>query len=228
MVTSVAGVVPIANWNNILGNVGGPVALNDSNGAVGTVNLDSFTSTNTWSTGSPNPLLNGYLDNTDANPNAQSVVVSGIPYGSYSVYAYFGSDGAGRTGSVSLNGATYFYSTRGNVTDYILTTDDVGAVNPAANYAIFSGVTGDSFTINQSRGSNNSGLIALEIVQSGAAPVTLANGLNVTTNSTIDVTGANAGSITDRLTSGRVSSPLPAAAPAQTRLTIFFSALAVE
>jgi autotransporter-associated beta strand protein len=202
MVTSVAGVVPIANWNNILGNVGGPVPLNDSNGAAGTANLDSFTSTNTWSTGSPNPLLNGYIDNTDANPNAQSVVVSGIPYGSYSVYAYFGSDGAGRTGSVSLNGVTYFYSTRGNVTDYILTTDDVGAVNPAANYAIFSGVTGDSFTINQSRGSNNSGLIALEIVQSGAAPVTLANGLNVTTNSTIDVTGANAGSITGQVNIG--------------------------
>ena len=201
-VTSVAGVVPIANWNNISGNAGGGIVLNDSNGVINAANLDNFTSTNTWSTGSANPLLNGYLDNTDATPNAQSVAVSGIPYGSYAVYAYFGSDGAGRTGSVTLNGATFYYNTRGNVADYIVTTDDVGTVNPLANYAIFNGVTGSSFTINQSRGSNNSGLIALEIVQSGVAPVSLANSLNVTTNSTIDVTGANAGSITGQLSIG--------------------------
>jgi autotransporter-associated beta strand protein len=201
-VTGVAGVVPIANWNNIFGNVGGPNPLNDANGVVGTASLDTFISTNTWATGSVNPLLNGYLDNTDANPNAQSVTVSGIPFGSYSVYAYFGSDGAGRTGSVSLNGATFFYSTRGNVADYVLTTDDVGAVNPLANYAVFNDVTGSGFTINQSRGTNNSGLIALEIVQSQPVPVALANGLNVTTNSTIDVTGANAGSITGQVTIG--------------------------
>jgi autotransporter-associated beta strand protein len=201
-VTSVAGVVPIANWNNIPGNVGGPIPLNDANGVVGPANLDSFTSTNTWSTASANPLLNGYIDNTDATPNAQSVVVSGISFGSYSVYAYFGSDGANRTGSVSLNGVTYFYNTRGTVTDYVLTTDDVGATNPVSNYAIFSGVTGSSFTLNQSRGSNNSGLMAVEIVQSDAVPVSLSNALNVLTNSTIDVTGANGGSLTGKVTIG--------------------------
>jgi autotransporter-associated beta strand protein len=45
-------------------------------------------------------------------------------------------------------------------------------------------------------------LIALEIVQAGVAPVSLANSLNVTTNSTIDVTGANAGSITGKVSIG--------------------------
>jgi autotransporter-associated beta strand protein len=201
-VTGVAGVVPMANWNNIPGSSGGPIPLNDFNGAAGVANLDSFTATNTWSTGSSNPLLNGYIDNTDATPNAQQVTVSGIPYSSYNVYAYFGSDGAGRTGSVSLNGTSYFYQTRGNVGDYVLTTDTTGAVNPAANYAIFGNVSGSTFTINQSRGSNNSGLMGLEIIQNSVSPLSLNNSLNVTSDSTIDVTGASTAAVTGLVSIG--------------------------
>jgi autotransporter-associated beta strand protein len=201
-VTGVAGVVPMANWNNITGSSGGGIPLNDFNGFAGVANLDSFTATNTWSTGSTNPLLNGYIDNTNTTPDAQQVTVSGIPYSSYNVYAYFGSDGAGRTGSVSLNGTSYFYRTRGDLGDYVLTTDTTGAVNPSANYAIFSSVSGNTFTINQSRGSNNSGLMALEIVQSGVSPLSLSNGLNVTSDSIIDVTGASTAEVTGLVSIG--------------------------
>jgi fibronectin-binding autotransporter adhesin len=194
-VAGVAGVVPMANWNNISGSTGAAIPLNDFNGVAGVANIDSFTATNTWSTGSTNPLLNGYIDNTSTTPDAQQVILSGIPYSSYNVYAYFGSDGANRTGSVSLNGTRYFYQTRGNVGDYVLTTDTTGTVNPLANYAIFSGLSGNAFTITQSRGNNNSGLMGLEIIENGVSSLSLSNGVNVTSDSTIDVTGASSATV---------------------------------
>jgi len=197
-VTGNSGVVDSGNWNNITGNASTTaIPLNDSNGAAGAATLTSFTATNTFSTGSTNQLLNGYLDNTGAG---QNVVIAGIPYTGYSVYAYFGSDGVGRTGSMTIGTTTYDYSTQGNVTAYTQTTDTTGA-NPSANYAIFSNQTTSGFTITQNRGSNNSGLMGLQIVSNGAG-VNLANAVTVSADSAIDVTGSNTGAISGVFTIG--------------------------
>jgi len=196
-VTDTEGVVPIANWNNLSGNVGANISLNDANGTPGIATVKSFSASTTYGTGSPVQLLNGYIDNTGGGVN---VLVTGVPYGSYSVYAYFGSDGAGRTGSIELGNTIYGYSTEGNVNTYTPTTDTAGA-NPAANYALFTGVAGPNFQINQIRGSNNSGLMGLEIIQT-ASTITLANAVTVSADSKIDVTGAGAADISGLLTIG--------------------------
>ena len=196
-VSGVAGVVSEGNWNNITGASSAiAIALGDSNGNAGAANLMSFTATNTYSTGSANPVLNGYLDNTGTT---QSVVVAGVPYANYSVYAYFGSDAAGRTGSVSLGGVTYDYTSMGSVTTYSLTSDSSGA-NPSANYAVFGNISTGGFTLTQTRGSNNSGLMAIQIV--GNSGINIANSVAVSADSSLDLTGANTGTISGAVTIG--------------------------
>ncbi len=190
------GALPMTNWNTFTGNTLGTQAgtLHDANNNPGVAVLNSFQGTGTWYTNSSIPLLSGYIDNASATGN-DSVTISNIPYASYNVYAYFGADGGGRTGSVQLGtGTTYYYSTEGdgNETGYFATTSTTTASYPTANYAEWTGVSGGSLSIEQFRGSNNSGIHGIEIVDTtpgdaGASlpattPVTISNG------STLDLT----------------------------------------
>src|SRR5262249_29451043 len=114
-----AGVVPQANWNNVLNplqtpgdsnttNVTGPMPgfVVNSAGAATPVTF-TVTSTNTWdvynsSQTGDRQLLNGYTDNTNA-ATPTTVTVNNIPFTSpYTVYAYVGSDGNNRSGHATL------------------------------------------------------------------------------------------------------------------------------
>lgn len=91
----------------------------------------------------------------------------------FSRNSYFGSDGGGHPGRVAIGSTTYFYNTVGNLNGtYSLTTDTTGASGTNADYAVFSGQTGSSFTLNQNIQNNNfgnSGVFGLQIVNTSPA-----------------------------------------------------------
>jgi hypothetical protein len=190
-VSAVAGVVPAGNWTNSFpSNL--TRDLQDSTG-VSTlldINIASF---NTYRIQGSHPaqdangswnkeMLNGYLN---AGPAAwgppitySEVVLNQIPYSSYDVYVYFSSDVAGRTGDVTNLSTTYSFNTLGpasiagaNAT-FAQTTDTLGSYTTAANYAIFSGLSGNSQTMRVQMLNNDewAGIAGFQVVNTGAAP----------------------------------------------------------
>lgn len=159
---SVAGVVAVTNWNNSYPN--DPVAsLVDNNGAPTSVAI-AYNSYNSWSIQSSHPgvdadgtynkeLLNGYLNSGAGQiPTTSSVDISQIPFSYYDLYVYFSSDTAGRTGTVTDGAITYSFATIGpaaiaGANAMLTRTTDTGTNYPAANYALFSGISGDSQNI---------------------------------------------------------------------------------
>lgn len=145
---------------------------NDSGAAVGTT--ISWTSVNAWNTNNgtgsgDNKLMNGYIDNNAGGP-VVTVDIAGVPYANYSVVAYFGSDGNDRTGTIGISGGdTFSYNTHsaqaGNFPDSYLQTTDTGAGNPDANFAVWENQTASDFTLTLTRGSSNSGMHGLQIIQ---------------------------------------------------------------
>jgi hypothetical protein len=104
-------------------------------------------------------MLNGYMNKggTEATTSPLAaghagLTLNAIPYSVYDIYVYFSSDAAGRVGTVNIGSTTYDYSTLGAAAvnganaSLIQTTDTTGA-NPSANYAVFSGLTGSTQTI---------------------------------------------------------------------------------
>lgn len=161
--TSVAGVVPVANWDNTV-STGALTNLIDNRGGATMVDITSA-SYNTWSIKTSHPgqnangtynreLLNGYLNSGSTNtPTSSSIAISQIPFNSYDVYVYFSSDVGNRVGTVTDGTTTYSFHTIGATstsdTNALLTqTMDTSNGNPVANYAVFSGLSGSSRTIN--------------------------------------------------------------------------------
>jgi fibronectin-binding autotransporter adhesin len=173
-VTGAAGALAMANWNNVTGftQATPQTLVNQYNGSSPVT--ATWSGNNAYSVSTANQtdqnaqLLNAYIDTSATIPNS-IVTLSGIPYSSYNIYVYFGSDGNGRTGSMGVSGGTvtYDYSTDANIATLpyplIQTTDTTGA-NPAANYCEFTNLSGSVQTISSSRGSNNNGIAAVEIV----------------------------------------------------------------
>jgi MYXO-CTERM domain-containing protein len=183
--TESAGVVPQTNWNNILNplqtpamgdttNVTGPMAgvVVNSAGAATAVTF-TFSASNSWSVSTANTtgdaqLHNGYLDSTnDPVPNnPTTVTVNNLPFTvPYTVYAYVGSDGNGRSGHATVGNQTFYYLTNTNPFGghvQATATDLASAAN--ATYVQFDNVTGSSFTLTNIRDSNNVGLHAIQIV----------------------------------------------------------------
>ena len=173
--TDIAGVLPQAHWNNLSGATGtNTTPLTDSTGTTITGASVTFASPNTYfatgNTSTPDrKLLNGYLDNTPGNTDA--VTVSGIHYAKYDVYAYVGSGGGNRTGSVTIGGMSYNYRTVGDPGGSFTQTTSTGTDFPNADYALFSGLSGNSFTLTQNLAGPdpyNSGIFGLQVVD--AAP----------------------------------------------------------
>jgi hypothetical protein len=78
--------------------------------------------------------------------------ISQVPYAQYDLYVYFSSDAGGRTGTVTDGATTFSFSTLGSASlaganASLVQTTDTGSGNPGANYAVFSGLTGDSQTV---------------------------------------------------------------------------------
>ena len=176
--TDIAGTLPQANWNNLTGGTGSSASLIDSTGTTIKDASVSYIAPYTYSaagdTSTPNrKLLDGYLDN---NGVTDSVTVSGIKYSTYDVYAYIGSGGNDRTGTVTIGGTSYNYRTVGDPGGSFTQTTATINDYPNADYALFTGLTGGSFTMTQNlTGPNpyNSGIFGLQVVDA-SAPVSAA------------------------------------------------------
>ncbi len=180
-----AGIVPAANWNNSWPD--NPLSnLIDSAGHPTTLDI-SYSSYNVWSIQGTSPapdadgtsnkrLLNGYLNAGPATWNPpvirSSVTLSQIPHGYYDLIVYFSSDMAGREGQVTDGITTYFFSTLGpasiagaNAT-FVQATQTTGDAWPGANYAVFSGLSGEDRTLAVQMRDNDewAGIAALQIV----------------------------------------------------------------
>ncbi len=162
----VAGVEPAANWNNSWPN-DPRTDLIDSSGAPTTLDID-YGSFNTWSIQASSPaldsdgtgnkrLLNGYLNAGPAgwgpSTTRSFVTLSEIPHGYYDLIVYFSSDQAGREGEVSDGRSRYYFQTPGPASvagataTLTPTAQATSEVYPAANYAIFRGLSGDAQTV---------------------------------------------------------------------------------
>ena len=162
--TAVAGVVPVANWNNAPAAASGSgIALVDYLGAATSATMD-YNSPGTWSvthSGSGDQadrdMMNGYLDmGGDGFGQSITVTFANIPYALYDVYVYHSSSGGpNRSMSVTANGTTTVYTRNlspadvfdGFVLDQHATLVDSNASATGGNYVKFSGLTGSSLTI---------------------------------------------------------------------------------
>jgi hypothetical protein len=156
-----------------------PGTLVDNQGTVTGMWID-FNAAGLWSAANESQttygrLYSGYLDST-GNNGTINVWLDHIPYSRYDVVVYVGSAGAGRTGSVTLNGLTYHYTTNavtvpGEVPAYVRTADSNAffspekRFNPSANVVIFRGQTAASIQLVHQRGSNNAGIFAIQVVE---------------------------------------------------------------
>jgi hypothetical protein len=196
--TAVAGVVPVANWNNSWPS--NPTTdLVDDSGTPTTIDL-SYTSFNNWNIQDSHPgvdgdgsynkeLLNGYLNAGPAGWNppttSSSVAISQISYANYNIIVYFSSDGGGREGQVGNGSTTYYFSTLGaasiagsNAT-LTQTTSTSTSDYAAGNYAIFTGLTGGSQTITVQMRDNDEwgGIAGFQIVAVPEPSAALLGGL---------------------------------------------------
>lgn len=203
--SATAGVGPYAaaywndTWTDGLPNPASD--LRDSTGGTTSVDI-SWSSFNTWSIvgshlgadtdGSLNrEMLNGYLNSGPAGwgpwTTESSVTLSQIVAEdtSYDIVVYFSSDVAGREGYVTDGLMTYYFNTLGpaSINDasgnavfvQAADTTDAGYL-VAANYAVFSGLTGSSQTITiQMRDEDEWGGIAgVQVVGVVPEPATMA------------------------------------------------------
>ena len=156
--TDVAGVVPIANWNNATNSTGSDTTLTDSSGAaVGT--SVSWQANDSWDaltqeamtdqfTGPDQTLMAGYLDNqggTKAATNASfstgmldgnGVLFAGLTAPAYDVYVYSLQAQVPRSGNISVTGtssSSQLIGTTGQQSSYVEGTSN-------GNYLLFSDV----------------------------------------------------------------------------------------
>ena len=171
-VTGVAGSVPVANWNNSgVSGLTGPLALVDDSGAATGASVN-WTVGNQWTTnggdnvGTDAQMMQGYLDNFHSQP---PMTVTGIPASftaaGYELRIYHNTDSGGTMGFTvdDGNGPTTYYSHQpgGNDTNYPLAgvdpfggaagyigSQDTNSGNTnAANYTLFTGLSGATLTI---------------------------------------------------------------------------------
>lgn len=167
--TDIAGVVPAGYWYNTFDNNTQTFAFSDMIGSDGAGTSIDMTAVGfglfsvvgaapgqdadtTWNRN----MLNGYSNaGATVSPAVSTMSISDISatlLDGYSIYVYFSSDVAGRTGTVSDGTTTFDFSAVGaaSVTgpNALLTpTVSTTGLNPTANYAVFAGLTGDTQTI---------------------------------------------------------------------------------
>ncbi|WP_411847423.1 hypothetical protein AAFN60_08870 [Roseibacillus persicicus] len=154
------------------------------NGATG-VGVDFAAGSGAWSTFPDNQTPYGRLFNSfifgrsleaGDNPDA-TVSLTGIPYGTYDAYVYFGSEVNGRRGTIAAAGTTYSFTTAvvpaaGEPGSYLETSDTANGF-PQANYAVFRGLSGESFDVTTTVNTNNFtlGIFGVQIVEAESGPV---------------------------------------------------------
>ena len=194
--TETAGVVAQQNWNNLSTTSGSlSSVIDNSNTTVSglTVTWGTDGSNDFWPFGGgafANPgdtnLFSDTLQSRTSTPDGTqpwrvTFSVTGITYASYDIYVYTAGN-TGDVGLVNLNGtwsgnapvggtSTYFTQTGGAASSFIeanpaQTTYSTTAA--AANYVLFTDVTGSSFTLNAQPGSND-GIVGFQIVDNATA-----------------------------------------------------------
>ena len=198
-VTGLAGAVPMSNWNNLSGASFSNVALTDAFGNASSATLSTSGVLGSYASGSSNQLLNGYIFSGDSKSPIVAAL-NGIPYASYSLYAYMADSTSGYGEMVTLGGTTYYYSpTQG--ANYTQVTNTTAGVYPTGDYAVATGLSGGSQMVAvQGVTTVFESMCGLEIVNS--APLIMANAVTVSANSTIDVTGPSSSSFAGLLTMG--------------------------
>jgi hypothetical protein len=191
-----AGVVLVGNWNDTWNEnwnnvVSGGVTVNglfDNSGAATSASITyaAFNAAaHVWGPVGPDAngsynkeMLNGYLNAGQAAwgpPITYSYTTfNAIPYAQYDIYVYFGSDTDARPGNVTDGTTTYYFSTIGNAisgANAVLTqTTDTTGANPAADYAVFTGLTGSSQTITCTPTGGNDQWLGISAIQIVAVP----------------------------------------------------------
>jgi PKD repeat protein len=175
-----AGVNLVSNWTVVTGT-GTASSLKDNSNATTTAGIVSSQqqSYGIWRMSSTTPAQDsdGSYNKRMINPyiNAggwTSTAISGIPYARYSIYVYFSSDTAGRTGTVSDGTTTYTFTTIGpsSISGGTATLTQTAATsgNPSANYAVFTNETSSSKTITCTVASGG-GISSVQIVDTTPA-----------------------------------------------------------
>src|SRR5207249_3968772 len=114
-------------------------------------------------------LLNGYLDNTSA------ITVTGIPFARYLVVVYFNDDtpAENRVSQYQIGSTQIFAQDNAAFSGTYIqvpatSSADLGVETPAGNFAVFSRMSGPSFTLNavpgSSLGTQRSVVNAIQIV----------------------------------------------------------------
>jgi hypothetical protein len=98
-------------------------------------------------------MLNGYLDSGLANLSS-TIAISSIPYSSYDIIVYFSGDTEGRAATLTVGSTTYYFTVMGTAANSgasaVLTqatSTTSGSPTADADYAIFTGLSGTSQTI---------------------------------------------------------------------------------
>ena len=191
-IDEVAGVAPQAFWNNVApwsnsmsrGNGATPDEVGSFSGLLDSFGLETtagvaWNAENTFEVLDPaidnadERLMDGYLDSSEAQPMID-INLTDIPYASYDVIVYFGSDGNNRSGSIRLNQdvtTDRFYLTASGSSTFDSSADYLEAIATvpnnarASNYVRYEGVTGDELLIQSVRGSSNSGIHGFQLIQ---------------------------------------------------------------
>ena len=186
-----AGVVLVPNWANSY-QANPTVNLMDNSSNATTLDISYTSASGSWSIGGHpgvdadgsynKEMLNGYLNGSA--PAGTSITLSQIPYTTYDIYVYFGSDDNTRSGTVTDGTTTYSFGVLDGMVAganaLFVRTTDTGTGFPEANYAIFTNRSGATKTISTSFYSANhttpnfGGIAGFQIVDKSlpANPVT--------------------------------------------------------
>ena len=181
------------NWMNLSATTfTSATALTDNNSNATTASFTATYSGGGYSTGDSIGLLNGYL--YISSGGSLTLNVTGIPYPTYSLYAYAGaieSADTGRDMQIAIGGQTYYVLTNLTPTTYTQVTNTSSYT--AGDYEMTAGLTGTSATLVDYAASGNGALNGFEIVATGPAPNVLptTTALKVASGSTLDLGGGN-------------------------------------
>ncbi|HEU6449499.1 MAG TPA: YHYH protein [Verrucomicrobiae bacterium] len=155
--SEVAGVWPAANWNNSTNQPSGTLGnLMDSSGAVTpatiTWSADGLGTTAAGNTAGDSRMMKGFIDVTNTGTLTVANLPDSIAGGDYDVIVYFdGANGsAGRVAKFTLGSTTIVGKDNTSYAGaYIQATNttDRNYSTLACNFALFTNVTGNSFTV---------------------------------------------------------------------------------
>jgi autotransporter-associated beta strand protein len=176
----------MSNWNNLTGTSFTNQPLSDYNAHATTATV-TVNSSNSFSSGSSDQLLNGYLYLFN---NPVTATISGIPYSNYSIYVFSTDANSGYQEQITVGGNNYYYQPlSGAPNGYTQITNTSPGSFPLGDYVKQDGLTGSTQTVTilGVGGGGVAGFCGFEIVSAGvsfsnqailpaASPVTISNG----------------------------------------------------